>query len=141
MKLKSILLIFVALLRKREVACPSASMELVSCQEENGDIQQLPPSWLCLHNPLIMQNKLVPCHLPVPLMPPIFLSLLKDIYMKTSLFLESLFFLLFLRATLPLKILTFVSHLRRMGLYCSAFNNTGQLLGKHVTSMEGSELK
>ena len=40
---------------------------------------------------------------------------------------------------------TFISKSRRMGSYCSAFNNPGQLLGKHVMSQltptEGSELK
>ena len=119
--------------------------ELISYQEENGDIQQLPPSRLCLQNSLIMQNKSVPCRLPLALITALFLSLLKDIYMKTSLFLESLFFCLFLRATLPLKRVTFISKSRRMGSYCSALNNPGQLLGKHVmsqlTSTEGSELK
>ena len=119
--------------------------ELISCQEDNGDIQQLPPSRLCLQNPLIMQNKSVPCRLPLALITALFLSLLKDIYMKTSLFLESLFYFLFFRATLPLKRVTFISKSRRMGSYCSAFNNPGQLLGKHVmsqlTSTEGSELK
>lgn len=118
--------------------------ELIPCQEENGDIQQLPPFRLCLQNPLIMQNKSVPCRLPLALMTTLFPSLLRDIYMKTSLFLESLFFFLFLRATLPLKIVTFVSKSRSMGSYCSAFNNPGQLLGKHMsqlTSTEGSELK
>ena len=119
--------------------------ELISCQEKNGNIQQLPPSRLCLQNPLIRQNKSVPCRLPLALMTALFLSLLRDIYMKTSLFLASLFFFLFLRATLPLKIVTFISKSRRMGSYCFAFNNPGQLLGKHVMSQlkstEGSELK
>lgn len=71
------------------VSCPSASHRANILPGKNGDIQQLPPSRLCLQNPLIRQNKSVSCRLPLALMTALFL---RDIYMKTSLFLVSLFF-------------------------------------------------
>lgn len=79
-----LILMFVALLWRwywsclwlyweRDRSCLSKSSHRANILPgKNGDIQQLPPSRLCLQNPLIRQNKSVPCRLPLLWWPPFF---------------------------------------------------------------------